>query len=487
VCLETGREAGALLWLLSRWRRLVCRSLLAYLAEIRDSAVPRDWEVGRDALYKAAQATWWEWPGGSTPFFWRWPPYALEVVRDSHPPWFRAEPPRYVKPQRREKDAAVHKAMETKLRGMQAKGYIAEGKVVSLTSYFAVPKGENDIRMVYDATASGLNECLWSPNFWLPSAEGLVDCLDGSSWQGDLDMGEQFLNFHLHPTLQPFCGIDVRPLFHPSRQATYWLRWTRCMMGLRPSPYFTGQCTYYAEEVVQGNPSDVHNPFHWATVHLNLPGSEDYNPSLPWVSRRTSDGRLAGTFRRYVDDVRSIGSSEEACWAVGHRLATYFSHLGLQVALRKLRPPLQQPGPWAGTIAFSCPAGVGVTCPEGKWVKAQGLIAALQSELQTKNTVSRKPLESTRGFFIHLMRTFPIITPYLKGMHLTLDGWRPHRDTELWKIPPSEWDDEEDTPLPASAPLELDPAPRLAADLHCLSQLFAPPKPPTCMLRCTLR
>jgi len=37
-------------------------------------------------------------------------------------------------------------------------------------------------------------------------------------------MGEQFLNFHLHQDLQQFCGIDVRPLFHPSRRATYWLQ-----------------------------------------------------------------------------------------------------------------------------------------------------------------------------------------------------------------------------------------------------------------------
>jgi hypothetical protein len=111
------------------------------------------------------------------------------------------------------------------------------------------------------------------------------------------------------------------------------------------------------------------------------------------------------------------------CWKVSHCLATYFSYLGLQVALGKLRPPLQHPGPWAGTIAFSCKAGVGVTCPEGKWLKAKTLIAELQTELQMTSTVSRKPLESVQGFLIHLMWTFPIITPYLKACisHL-MDG-----------------------------------------------------------------
>jgi len=75
----------------------------------------------------------------------------------------------------------------------------------------------------------------------------------------------------------------------------------------------------------------------------------------------------------------------------------------------------------------------------------------------------------------------------LKGMHLTLDVWRHHRDTVMWKMPPSEWDDDEDSLLPDSAPLELDPALRLAADLHCLAQLFSPLTPPTRLVRCTSR
>jgi hypothetical protein len=378
--------------------------------------------------------------------------------------------------------------MATKLEAVRAKGYIAEGDVRSLTSYFAVPKGSDDIRMVYDATASGLNDALWAPNFWLPSAEGLVEAMEVMSWMGDLDMGEQFLNFLLHPDLQQYCGIDLRPFAGDERKATLWLQWTRCMMGLRPSPYFTGQGTYYAEALVVSDPRDQTNPFHWQTVRLNLPGSDTYTPSLPWVSRLTATGDPAGTFSRYVDDLRTIGASEEHCWQVGHRLATYFAYLGLQVALPKLRAPAQHPGPWAGTIAFSCSAGVGVTCPLDKWTKAQRLLAELQLELDTQPSLQRKPLESLWGFLIHLMRTFPIITPYLKGMHLTLDGWRAHRDPEMWKtLGREEMELGDPTHYPDTAPLELLPAPRLASDVFCLLQLFADPTPPTRMVRCSHR
>jgi hypothetical protein len=98
--------------------------------------------------------------------------------------------------------------MLSKIQTVIQRGYIAGGKVQSLTQYFAVPKGTEDIRMVYDAMASGLNTCLWAPSFWLPSAKSLVETISQDSWTGDLDMGGQFLNFPMHPELQTFCGID---------------------------------------------------------------------------------------------------------------------------------------------------------------------------------------------------------------------------------------------------------------------------------------
>ena len=33
----------------------------------------RDLEVGKDAVSRAANSTWWSWEAGSTLFYWRWP------------------------------------------------------------------------------------------------------------------------------------------------------------------------------------------------------------------------------------------------------------------------------------------------------------------------------------------------------------------------------------------------------------------------------
>ncbi len=83
--------------------------------------------------------------------------------------------------------------------------------VKSLTKSFAVPKGEDDMHMVYDATQSGLNKCLWVPSFTLPSVDALTRVMDSESWMGDLGLGEMFLNFSLDSKLRPYCGIDLKP------------------------------------------------------------------------------------------------------------------------------------------------------------------------------------------------------------------------------------------------------------------------------------
>ena len=89
------------------------------------------------------------------------------------------------------------------------RGYLEEGKVKNLTSYFAVPKGLGDIRVVYDASKSLLNSALWSPNFGLPTIHTVLRATSFESWFKDADLGEHFLNFPLDKRLRPYVGVDV--------------------------------------------------------------------------------------------------------------------------------------------------------------------------------------------------------------------------------------------------------------------------------------
>ena len=85
------------------------------------------------------------------------------------------------------------------------RGHLEDGFV---SSYFPVPKGEEDIKVVYDATQCGLNESLWSPNFILPTIDSVLWTVEIGCWFGDDDLGEMFLNYMLDESLKPYAGID---------------------------------------------------------------------------------------------------------------------------------------------------------------------------------------------------------------------------------------------------------------------------------------
>lgn len=273
------------------------------------------------------------------------------------------------------------------------------------------------------------------------------------------------------------------------------MQWLHCMMGHKNSPYMTVQATHLAFEVANGCWFNKDNAMCWDRVVLNLPGSQDYNPTMPWVSRVCPDGMLAGSIPAFVDNLCPIGTSEEHCFRVLHQTASCFGYLGIQNAFQRTRPPSQTPGAWARVIAVANGKGVSVSTSQEKWDKAKRFLEAITLKWQQSSSLEHKPLEEKRGFFMHLQRVYPTIAPFLKGFHLTLDGWCNDRDPELWKIrlnaPDSFWDDSTNswTPLmtdAAAPPSHVTTAPRLAHDLECLHRLFEPSTPPVHFIRATM-
>jgi hypothetical protein len=77
-----------------------------------------------------------------------------------------------------------------------------------LTSFFSFPKGEPDIRLVYNGTQIGLNECLWAPWLKLPTIEQHLWAVEPGTYMADIDLGEQYLNFALHEKTQKY-GVNL--------------------------------------------------------------------------------------------------------------------------------------------------------------------------------------------------------------------------------------------------------------------------------------
>jgi hypothetical protein len=106
-------------------------------------------------------------------------------------------------------------------------------------------------------------------------------------------------------------------------------------MGLKSAPYQACYAMGFAEEMIRGDRLDEANIFCWDHVRMNLPGSENYDPRLPWVSKlRSSDGHIAADIVTFVDDVRPSGPTKWEGWQAARRTGYTLSYLGLQDAAR---------------------------------------------------------------------------------------------------------------------------------------------------------
>ena len=245
-----------------------------------------------------------------------------------------------IKRQKAPTDPAHRKKVADKLKTVRGKGYLEKGIIVAFMFFFDVPKGVDDIRMVYDGTGSGLNDMLWAPWFILPTVESLLRALVPGTYTSDNDVGEMFLNFILHEDIRKLCGVDLTELFpdeEPNHGEKVAERWSRPAMGLRPSPYTSVKGILWADEVIKGDPGNLVNVFRWTRVRLNLPGSERYDPSLPWVSKVRDDDTLAADLFIYIDDLHPTGPTEEETWWASQRTSSVLAWLGLQDAARKCR------------------------------------------------------------------------------------------------------------------------------------------------------
>ncbi len=91
------------------------------------------------------------------------------------------------------------------------------------------------------------------------------------------------------------------------------------------------------------------------------------------------------------------------------------------------------PSPWAGTVTHTDRDQVCGMVSQEKWEKTQLLIRELRLMLERDFLPLQRLLE-IRGFLAYVVRTYSWLNPYIKGLHLTMDSWRPGRKESGFKL-----------------------------------------------------
>ena len=268
------------------------------------------------------------------------------------------------------------------------------------------------------------------------------------------------------------------------------VRWTRAGMGLKSSPYQACQAMMVVEEVIQGDRKDGDNPFRWDDVVTNLPGSDNYDPTKPWIYKvRFSDGKIACNIFIYVDDLRIIGWCKSEAWRTCCRATSVLGYLGVQDAPRKRRNSSNMAGAWAGSAVYATNNEILVLVTDEIWAKAKSQVKELGNIIQDKFG-NRKRLQEIRGFMNYVVATYPILSSYLMGLHLTIDGWRPRRHSDGWRkslgsLMPDDEDlvEEEMETVDDNRPVDVEIKTRSKADVSALSLLITGEKPPLRRIR----
>lgn len=144
------------------------------------------------------------------------------TVRDGRPNFVLEVLPSSSVPQNLTAKDFVSRVKE-KLKVVREKGYVSYDQgVKSLTHFFPVAKTwkeENEvktvdeIRIVYDATKSRLNNAMFAPWFAMPTVDTLLRLTTAGSYMMDCDVGEMFLNFMLEPSVRPYAAVDLTQVF----------------------------------------------------------------------------------------------------------------------------------------------------------------------------------------------------------------------------------------------------------------------------------
>ena len=450
----------------SFWRLNLTREAVTWLQSSPDSILSER-HLNKlaiiECLTRAANSTFWEWKDGSRLLFWRWEHW-WKSARDGEILFHESPPPKWMGKNLPAPSEHYELLLRKKEEKLLHRRYIELGFVDCIVPRFGVPKGEDDIRLVWDATRNGNNDTLYAPSFWMPTFRTLQDLvikwlpcsvsdyLDNiipsdpqeSDWriphQSDMDVGEMFLNYSLHYSERHMFGMRLIS-GTGSEEVEIIMRFNRLLFGGKPCPYLAVQGHARAMELAIGDLRDPSNPLGWVRAVGNFPFQKNYDPSLPRIIRIRQDGEMAAGTSAFVDDGRTAGVTDTICDQATHRFCTRINYLGEQNASRKRRPTTTNPGAWTGKMLWTNePHPMKGVLPE-KWNIQRDDLLLLKHLADEGISPERSLFLSATCRGMSQTEVYSDLRPYYKSFYNALNAWRPNRCADGWKLDKTEADD----------------------------------------------
>ncbi|KAL7532942.1 hypothetical protein ACHAXR_006517 [Thalassiosira sp. AJA248-18] len=437
-------------------------------------ATKEDIDAINDCIRRAKGTTYWSWDRGSRIFFWKIPPEWREDFRDGVRFWKLTKPPKGYLKNMEAPSREAELVTRLKIFKLKFQYYIDQAETNLLIPRFIVPKVvlEDgtivDVRCVWDCSINGHNATVYAPGFMLPTALDAEDQVvkwlsmavaqylrlgcptmdytqDASIFiktkQGDIDVGQQFNNFRVHPVDQHTLG--VRYIYTNNEgnsvEKEAWFRFNCCPFGHKCSPYICVQGESRILELCKGDPRDPKNEFQFATCHLNLPFSNQHDPSMPRVMLLREDGELATTEVTFVDDIRVAGRAKDGefdhATAATKQVKSRMNSFANQADDRKYRQPSLRSGAWSGLIIHTDTPFPRKSTTAKKWDKfKRGLSWVVDSYDDGNGFVDTGKLRSVAGLGVNITDVYSSGRPFLKGFFNAIEAWRLGRDVDGWRL-----------------------------------------------------
>ena len=428
-----------------------------------------------DCIRRIKGTTYWTWTRGSRLFFWKFPVEWRNDFRDGIPFLKETKPPRGFMPNMPSPSREAELSTRLKIFKLKYNYYIEESDDITLAiPRFTVPKvvAEDgtilDVRCVWDCKINGHNATVFAPGFMLPTSLCAEDqvvkwlsvtvaeylklgspvtdytqdaCNFIKTTQGDIDVGQHFNNFRVHPRDQHTLG--VRYIYTNNADGAVeretFLRFNCCPFGHRSSPNTCCQGQTRILEVCKGDPLDTTNEFQFARCVLNLPTALRYDPSMPRVMLLREDGELASSEVTFVDDIHVAGRAKDGEFDNTKRackqLKSRMNSRGNQADDRKYRLPCLTPGAWNGLIIHTDTPFPMKSTTGKKWDKFKhGLQWVVDSACDGASFLETAALRRIAGLGVNITEVYTTGRCFLKGFFNAVEAWRLGRDIDGWKL-----------------------------------------------------